>query len=79
MPALRQHLLNDTRGAFIQLEGDFVRMGGWILQAKQDHYSLMQRMGPHPVPLFYGAKAWREHGRWIVSSVSPGHIHWRRP
>jgi hypothetical protein len=74
----RERLLAGTRNASVEIEGGVLRIGLWWLQARGDHLSLMQRMGPHPVALFYGATVAREHDEWRVSGFGPGHIHWKR-
>ena len=75
----RDYLLRHTRNATRESEGTPLRIGLWNVEARDDHYRLMLRMGPYPHPVFYAADVRRENGRWLVSSFGQGLIHWKRP
>jgi len=74
----RELLLERTRNAPVEIDQGQLRIGGWWLQARGDQLQLMQRMGPHPVALFYRADVRGEAGRWLVTGLGPGLIHWKR-
>jgi hypothetical protein len=75
LPAARYEL---SGHALLDIEGQHLRIGSWWLQAEGDELRLMQRMGPHPVSLFYTASVRRAAGRWQVSGLGPGEIFWKR-